>query len=267
MSGFTVDEKIAEIERASVSAAWLAPDSVVIEREGWHQIITPSSRQEWLNGVLRATMSEAEASQRVAEVIESYRRLGSAFRWRVGPLDRPAGLGKILEASGMKPTAGLGMVADPFALALDPTPGVIVERVSPGNLDEYVEACLAGWSTPRHAGPEIRRGMERALADAAGPTRYYLARVDGEAAGTAVLRPFERSGYLMGTSVVPWHRGKGAYRALVARRLADLRALDIRLVTIQAIRATSAPLCARMGFETVCEMHYYEWSPGAAPGN
>jgi predicted acetyltransferase len=61
--------------------------------------------------------------------------------------------------------------------------------------------------------------------------------------------------------VDPRFRGKGVYRGLVARRLEVLRERGIPLVTIQAIADTSAPICKKLGFETVCQLAMYGWEP------
>jgi len=50
---------------------------------------------------------------------------------------------------------------------------------------------------------------------------------------------------------VPEHRGKGAYRAVVATRLAHCRAKGIDLAVGQARETTSASILERRGFQTV----------------
>jgi hypothetical protein len=60
------------------------------------------------------------------------------------------------------------------------------------------------------------------------------------------------------------HRGKGVFTSLVARRLADGRASGDRAAAIQAMRATSAPICARLGFRELCPLELWSWSP--SPG-
>ena len=71
--------------------------------------------------------------------------------------------------------------------------------------------------------------------------------------------PLARSGYLLGSSVVPEFRGRGVYRALVAARVAALREMRRPLVTIHALSHSSAPICTRLGFESVCELRGYAW--------
>jgi GNAT superfamily N-acetyltransferase len=57
------------------------------------------------------------------------------------------------------------------------------------------------------------------------------------------------------------HRGRGAYRALLAARLARLRALGIGLATTHAREHSSAPILERLGFETVFRHRVYQLDP------
>ena len=58
------------------------------------------------------------------------------------------------------------------------------------------------------------------------------------------------------------YRGKGVYTALMAKRLADARALGMEAAVLQADRTTSAPICANLGFEEVCSLDLYAWGNG-----
>ena len=78
--------------------------------------------------------------------------------------------------------------------------------------------------------------------------RCYVAYVDGEPVGSAggtvdgdALRFWEGS-------VLPAHRGRGVYRALVARRLLDARATTADFALVKAVDDTSAPILKRLGF-------------------
>ncbi len=134
-----------------------------------------------------------------------------------------------------------------------------VERVTLDNVDDYVRAPAAGWGNSAEAEQRLRANMIQRLEDATHPKLYYVARVDGLPAGSGALVPLARSGYLLGSSVVPELRGRGVYRALVAARVAALREMGRPLVTIQAVSHTSAPICARLGFDPVCELRGYAW--------
>jgi predicted GNAT family acetyltransferase len=58
---------------------------------------------------------------------------------------------------------------------------------------------------------------------------------------------------------VPEDRGRGIYSALVAKRLTDARGVGRRAAVLQAVRSTSAPSGAKLGFREVCELEFYAW--------
>ena len=106
-----------------------------------------------------------------------------------------------------------------------------------------------------------------AMTDSKVKNRGYFAYVDGGTEPVAwsylVYLPDSPIVLLGGAATVPEHRGRGIYSALVAKRLADARADGRRAAVIQAVRSTSAPICAKLGFREVCGLEFYAWE-GAA---
>ena len=101
------------------------------------------------------------------------------------------------------------------------------------------------------------------------PARVYLAEYRGQSIAAAYLvhLPGARIVLLGGAATLPEHRGRGAYTALVAKRLADARAAGAEAAVIQAVRETSAPICAKLGFEERCALQFYSWIPEQATGD
>ena len=66
---------------------------------------------------------------------------------------------------------------------------------------------------------------------------------------------------LLGAGTLPEYRGKGIYSSLVARRLEDAKNIGMHAAIIQAVKHTSAPICEKLGFRTVCEIDFYIYSP------
>jgi GNAT superfamily N-acetyltransferase len=249
---------LPELELAIVQAAWKRPDTIIDQRPGWYQLTTPSSKQHWFNGIVESKLSASEAPARVAEVIAHYKKLGSRFRWTLGPSATPADLGKILTDHGLSADhVGYGMARE-SALDEGPIdPRIQVERATLENVEDYVAATALGWGNTYDASQEILQDMRRCLVDPSHPTLYFLARYGGKAVASGALLPFQRSGYLLASSVAPEFRKKGIYRALVAHRLRVLKERGIPLATIYAMSHTSAPICRKLGFETICEIQAY----------
>ena len=92
---------------------------------------------------------------------------------------------------------------------------------------------------------------------AAGNRHALLALVDGEPAGHGGLTLFPPAGAIInGGAVRPKFRGRGIYRALVAARLEIARNAAVGGLTVWG-GDMSAPILARLGFQTVGWRRFY----------
>ncbi len=66
-----------------------------------------------------------------------------------------------------------------------------------------------------------------------------------------------------GAATLPAHRGRGAYTALVAARLEEAARAGAEAAIIQANRATSAPIAAKLGFEEIASFRRWVRAPDA----
>ncbi len=64
---------------------------------------------------------------------------------------------------------------------------------------------------------------------------------------------------MQGAATLTEHRGQGIYTAMMAKRLADARAMGKDTAVLQGDRKTSAPICVKLGFKDVCSIDYYVW--------
>jgi GNAT superfamily N-acetyltransferase len=241
-------ERLREVLETPRRAFIPLPDTQVIERPGWLQLITPSLRQGGLNEVAYSALDEKEADAVIDETLEQYRRLGLRFRWSVGPDSRPADLAERLERRGLRRNETLGMIRGTAVPAL-PEGDITVERVDERTVEEYSRTMAEGWEMD--PGPII--AFNRMVLTH--PDRrhdFFLARYRGTPAGTAGLVTFERSVYLLGGVVLSAFRGRGLYRALVTARLGYAAGRGIPFATVHSRASTSGPLLERLGFETLC---------------
>lgn len=224
------------------------PDLQVIERPGWLQIVTPSITTGGLNEVIYSLLEEHEADRAIDEAIAIYRDRGLKFRWNAGPGSGPADLGERLARRGLTSSSGRGM-----ARSTDSSGDVgEVVVVDDSTLDQFTQVMAEGWSSDPVALLELHRHV---LAE--GRQFLFIAHDDGVPAATASYVACERSAYLIGGVVLPAHRGRGLYRALVHARLAHARARGLDVATSHARESTSAPILEKLGFETVCRMAMY----------
>lgn len=240
-----------EVLVASRRAFVPMPDTRVIERPGWMQLVTPSLRQGGLNEVCLAVLSPAVVEAVVAETIASYRAQGIRSRWSIGPDSAPRELAARVEAHGLRPQLVWG-VARPIE-GIDTTlpRGVTIEPVDEGNVDAFTTVMARGWEMD---GAPLLAFHRRVLEVAPARIPMQLARLHGEPAGAAAVALLPRSAYLMGAVVLPEHRGLGLYRALVGSRLQHAARHGCTLGTSQARAETSLPILRRLGFRDVCPL-------------
>ena len=255
---WTQAEKIEALNRAPMGRDLLREDTQVIERPGWYQIITPSTKSWVLNEVMRSQLEESEVESTIDQVIAQYRGHGLPVKWFVGPWTTPSDFGSRLEKRGFGSWDVRAMACD-TAMELD-VGGVVMEPVTSSNVDRYVDAFCTGWEIAADQADEHRRTFVRAMAANPRTAYLFLATIDGQAAATTGLLLRDRYAYLVGAQVLDRFRGRGLYRALIDARLRFLRDRGVTLAVTFARESSSAPMLAHLGFESLfdCRCYYLE---------
>jgi GNAT superfamily N-acetyltransferase len=248
----TVD-KVREALRSQIGSELPWPGGRVIEREGWYQIITPSTRSAIANEVCVSRVGAGEIDAVIDRTCAEYAAAGVPFKWFVSPDTRPEDTGARLVARGFRGVAVRGMCIDTRTSAITAPSDVRVELVTPATLEEYNAAFAAGWSIPMPG--DQHATLLRALAS--GRFEFFVARIDGTVAGTAGTVLKERCAYLVGGNVLPAYRRRGVYRAILATRLARAHAAGLTLAVTQAREESSAPILEGLGFESVYRAAIY----------
>ena len=252
-------EKIEETVLAPVGSALVSRDTEIVERDGWYQVITPSTKSTQGNEVVYSRIAVTDVDAVVHRTIDQYAAHGLPFKWSVGPLTEPLDFAGALERHGFVGWSVRGMAIDPAAWTPTPHERVAIEPVTADNLAEYYACFVRGWdlSVP-DAGTWID-DHRRALAT--GRFHFFLARVGGEPVGTAGLIAKRRCVYLVGGNVIASHQHQGVYRALLDERLTLAATLGSPLAVTQAREATSAPILEKLGFESLYTSYVYTWEP------
>lgn len=222
---------------------------VAIEREG-----AGDSR----NGVLRAELDPEEADGAIEATIERFGE--TPFRWHVGPSSKPADLAARLEAHGLARCDTLaGMCLPTSRDVASPDPSIEITELEPHEREAFVDVVMSGFGAP----PEVRAALLADLDGGPGAERqrHWVARIDGRMVGATSLARMRHGGFLQGATVLEPYRGRGVYTQLIQRRLEALREGGIELAVITARHATSAPICAHLGFDEVCTIEIYRHPP------
>jgi GNAT superfamily N-acetyltransferase len=199
----------------------------------------------------------------IARTCAYYAGVGQAFEWKTHAHDEPADLTARLLAAGFvaeqTETIVIGQVE---RIAADPVlpPGVTVRPAAEPD-DLYRIAATKGEAFGEDWSWLAEDLAARLAADPEAMT-VLLAEADGAVISSAwvVFNPDGVFAGLWGGSTAPAWRGRGIYRALVARRaqLADER--GFRFVQVDALE-TSRPILERLGFVAVTRTTPYVWTP------
>ncbi|MFF0709912.1 GNAT family N-acetyltransferase [Gordonia sputi] len=134
---------------------------------------------------------------------------------------------------------------------------VVARRVDDdAGIAEFARISLDAWGFP----PPI---LDDAAARNDTPPGLFVAGVssrDGlDAAGAGGYTIEGEVARMWGGAVLPAHRGRGIYRALIVARLHDARRRGASLGLVHAETATSSPLLQRMGFRKFGERAIIEF--------
>jgi GNAT superfamily N-acetyltransferase len=260
---WTAEKKLNAAVSAPMSRAMLRPDTRVIERPGWYQLVTPSAPGSALNEVVLSQVEPDQADPVIEEVIAMYTKVGRPTKWCVGPWTRPADFGARLARRGFSSWDVRGMCAD-TSRKIAWSDGVTVDEVDDVHAEQYVSAMVRGWSLPPDQAAIELETHRTALRASPRQAHFFAARLAGEIVGTTGLLLRGDHAYLVGAQVFPSSRGRGIYRALVGARLDFLARRGISLAVTHARESTSAPILDHLGFETVFRSRCYVLAPQAA---
>ncbi|QBR92070.1 GNAT family N-acetyltransferase [Nocardioides euryhalodurans] len=185
------------------------------------------------------------------EVTGLARAAGSPrLEWWVDEQTRPLDTADRLAALGLVLRQTLEVLAIPLGAEVGSPSDVTIREVTDREglaLASRVSAEVFGIAPASEA--QIDREVELASVPTMRRTvRKYIAWVDEApvaSAGATVDGPAVR---LWDGAVAPEHRGRGIYRALVARRLRDFRDTSADFALVKAVSTTSAPILRRLGF-------------------
>jgi hypothetical protein len=225
--------------------------------------VTPAD-DPMANKALLARLEPENAAAAIGKVKAYFKEKSKSFSWIVGPSTTPLDLGSRLLANGFKQL----LTVDGMYLP-DPTAKIDVDssvKVSELPVDEpgpAVEIMALGFNTTMEVSRYFHKMM--ALSSPRLRTRIYIAHLEGietpVACAYATYYPEQPISLLSGGATLPAYRGRGVYKALLMRRLADIASDGIETVIVLADQRTSAPICAKAGFVRVCELPMYVWRP------
>jgi hypothetical protein len=211
-----------------------------------------------------ADLDDASADTTIHKVRDRFAAGKKSFGWITSPSSRPRDLPRrLLEAGLVKADELAGMTLTDLSLPIRANPEVEVRPATVAEQRQAIAMTGAAYGMPLDAA----EWFTEALIGAAARLRsaMYHAFLPGHsgpvAFGNLVFVPETSIVLLGGAATVTDLRGRGIYTSLVARRLADARAAGAEAAVIQAVRGTSAPVCANLGFKEILPLDFYAWVP------
>lgn len=240
---------------APPAGVWHEPDGPVLRVVGQERGFVSAPRDTGFRG---AGLDRLIARQR-----DYFAARGEAVEWKIYGYDEPADLPDRLRAAGFvpEPTETV-VVALATAIAAEPVlpGGVALRRVTAAADMRRIAAMeSAVWHADRDwTGEHLIREIAAAPDDYVVLTAEAAGRV--VAAGWLEMRPASQFAGLWGGATLREWRGRGIYRALVARRAQFAAARGVRYLQVDA-SGDSAPILRRMGFQPLATTTPYVWTP------
>jgi GNAT superfamily N-acetyltransferase len=239
------------------------PDGVRFERDGPVLRTFGLGGRGWVEYRDLGGLDGAELDELIARQVRIFGERGELFEWKLHGHDLPADLPERLRAAGFVPheqeTVVIGLVSD---LRLEPSlpDGVAVREVSEGRdlariaqMEQAISGEDESWVVDHLA-------AERA-ADPEG-LRIFVAEAGDlvVCAGWIRFPSGTEFATLWGGGTLPEWRGRGIYRALVARRAQLAAERGRRYLEVDA-SDQSRPILERLGFVPVTTTTPYVWTP------
>lgn len=208
----------------------------------------------------RSLAGEQDVDALIARTLAFFAARGDAFEWKAHGHDQPADLPDRLRAHGFVPEdVETVMIGETALMARDPLlpEGVVLREVT--QLDDFrriadLESAVWGadWSW---------LATDLAGRDPSGVTVLVAEAGNGVvSAAWLVYNPATEFAGLWGGSTLPGWRGRGIYRALVARRAQLAAQRGVKYLQVDA-SADSRPILARLGFVPITTTTPYVWTP------
>lgn len=220
--------------------------------------------------VFHARVTPSDADAVIAAEVARVRRERRGMQWNVYDDDAPPDLAARLARAGFRLQAGETVLVRPTdGAATDdvaPPEGITLRRLTrEAELADYFAVDEAVWGTGFSAW--VRSWFVPALAGEADPVAIFVAYADRTPVGCGwvTLPPRRTFAHLFGGTVLPTHRGRGVYRALVAARARTARAAGLPWLVTDA-NAHSEPRLTRAGFTPIARRTEWVLDPPPAAG-
>lgn len=232
-------------------------DGPVLRVIGRHVGFVSTPRDTGLRG--------ADLDRLIARQRDYFGARGESVEWKTWGYDEPPDLAGRLRSAGFEPeteeTVLIGLTSEMATEPVLPDAVILRQVTERPDMDRIAEMQSIVWDEDCSWQAEE---LAENVAAAPGDLQVWTAEADGVVVSAARIefRPGTEFAGLWGGSTLPQWRGRGIYRALVARRAQLAAARGVRYLQVDA-SPDSAPILRRLGFHTVTTTTPYVWTPPA----
>ena len=245
------------LEKSQWDFFWVPEDTTVIDRP---ELAFLSSSRPHLNRVYRVRAAPERLPALVDEVVGSH--VGGSTFQLADTIDL-APIGRVLEqASYGRPLEHVASMIDVADYQPRASTELHVKQVATlGQLRDTMTVADDAFGKQVPPSDEVLAEMLRQCTGEAPRTLRFVAYDDESPVsfGAVTLYPDLGVGLMWGGSTITSARGRGAYSATVAARIAGAASAGIHSVGLYAQIDTSAPIVAQQGFRDIGRM--WHWNP------
>ncbi|WP_194925225.1 GNAT family N-acetyltransferase [Catenulispora pinisilvae] len=223
---------------------------------------------DW-HGILYSDLNATTADAAIQAQITHFRALGTDFEWKHYRHDQPTDLAHRLQAAGFVADAPETLfVAEITQLSGPGQPDAGLSESLPDGISlrpvtTEADADLVGEASDAAFGSGGARARDRVLARLADDPQTvwtWLAMAGDQPVSAARMLVHPGTGFasLWGGGTAPQWRGRGIYRALVARRMRVAAGLGCEYLQVDATDM-SRPILERLGFRALSVTTPYEF--------
>ncbi len=219
------------------------------------------------NGVTRASFASddpAYVNARIAAILDYFRKRDVPLGWLVGPLARPANLPDYLQAHGLiYRSTDIAMALDIQSLRAAPpsVSGLTIREVaSTEDLRAWYTVNIEGFGYTEQTGRVYYEAYANLGCGAGRPWHHFIGWLGNRPVAIASLLLHAGVAGIYGIATIPEARRRGIGSAITLHALHAARANGYGVATLSPT-AMGRNIYQRIGFQEVCKMQFYRWSP------
>lgn len=226
----------------------------------------------WGGGIFWCDLDESTADAAIAAAVDRFRPYDNEWEWKHYGYDRPADLTDRLRAAGFEPDdeealviGETGVVRERLAGAVEPE-GITLRRLRSdpaGAAEDWRGVDALNRAVWDEDSSDMSAAIARSMAaDPAGTSMWVAVAADGTVACAARINFHHGTDFasLWGGSTLAEYRGRGIYKALVARRADEAAERGFRFLQVDA-SPDSRPILERLGLRSLTSTTPWMWRP------